>query len=324
MQVDRALVDRRRRAAGIDVADHLAGVGVDDRHRVAAGAAQRHRRGRELVGAARDERAVGALAQLARADQHLRELAPARAQHVRVGGLQRRLVRRAQQVRGVELLVLVVEDRGLDRPLEELVRVAAEELVERVLAGDVDRQPAPAPPRAAPHLAQRRDGPRERHADRRVQRADVDPELQRVRRHDAQQLAVDEPPLELAPLLRPCSPRGRARSAPPAPRCPRRCSSSVAKRAISSTALRDFMNTIVRAPSITSSASRSAASASAERRAAVAGSVIGGFHIATVRFVPGEPSRSITVTSSSPVSRVASSPGLAIVAEASRNRGAVP
>ena len=84
------------------------------------------------------------------------------------------------------------------------------------------------------------------------------------------------------------------------------------------------MNTIVRAPSITSSASRSAASASGERRAAVSASVIGGFHIATVRLVPGEPSRSITVTSSSPVSRVASSPGFAIVADASRNRGAVP
>ena len=52
--------------------------------------------------------------------------------------------------------------------------------------------------------------------------------------------------------------------------------------------------------------------------------MIGGFHIATVRLVPGEPSRSITVTSSSPVRRVASSPGFAIVADASRNRGAVP
>ncbi len=96
------------------------------------------------------------------------------------------------------------------------------------------------------------------------------------------------------------------------------------KRAISSTALRDFMNTIVRAPSITSEASRSAASASGDRRAIVAGSVTGGFHIAIVRLVPGEPSRSITRTSSNPVSRVASSPGLAIVADASRNRGDVP
>jgi hypothetical protein len=40
-------------------------------------------------------------------------------------------------MRSVDLLGLVVEDRPLDRPFEELRRVAAEELVERVLAGDV-------------------------------------------------------------------------------------------------------------------------------------------------------------------------------------------
>ena len=90
----------------------------------------------------------------------------------------------------MDLLVLVVEDRGLDRPVEELVGVAAEELVERVLAGDVDRQPAAAAPGAAPHLAQRRDRARERHADRRVERADVDPQLERVGGDDAEQLAA--------------------------------------------------------------------------------------------------------------------------------------
>ena len=111
-------------------------------------------------------------------------------------------MRGAQQVRGVELLVLVVEDRGLDRPLQELVGMAAEELVERVVARDVDREPAAAPPGPAPHLAQRRDGPRERHTDRGIQRPDVDPQLQGIGRHDAEQLAVHQPPLELAPLRR--------------------------------------------------------------------------------------------------------------------------
>ena len=84
------------------------------------------------------------------------------------------------------------------------------------------------------------------------------------------------------------------------------------------------MNTIVRAPPATSSASRSAASASGERRVGSFSSVIGGFHIAIVRWAPGEPSRSTTVKSSSPVSRSASSAGLAIVALASTNRGSVP
>ena len=71
--------------------------------------------------------------------------------------------------------------------------------------------------------------------------------------------------LELAPLLRRVAgavgrdPLGQLGAAAVAR------AASCAKRAISSTALRDFMNTIVRAPSITRSASRSAASASAER-----------------------------------------------------------
>ena len=41
---------------------------------------------------------------------------------------------------------------------------------------------------------------------------DVDPELERVRRRHAEQLALDEPPLDLAPLLRACSRRGTARA----------------------------------------------------------------------------------------------------------------
>ena len=84
------------------------------------------------------------------------------------------------------------------------------------------------------------------------------------------------------------------------------------------------MNTIVRAPSITSPTSRSAASDNAERRRIVSSSTTGGFHIAIVRRVPGEPSRSTTRISSSPVSRSANSRGFATVAEASRNRGTVP
>ena len=97
---------------------------------------------------------------------------------------------------------------------------------------------------------------------------------------------ADQPALELAPLLR--------RVAGAVGRDPLRqlaapgsSSASWAKRAISSTALRDFMNTIVRAPWLTSSASRSAASASAERRVASCSSTIGGFHIAIVLRAPG-------------------------------------
>ena len=106
----------------------------------------------------------------------------------------------AQQVLGVDLGVLRVDDRGLDRAAQELVRVPAEELVERVLAGDVDRQPATAAPGAPPHLPQARDRARERHADRRVELADVDPELERIGCNDAEQLAAGELSLDLLAL----------------------------------------------------------------------------------------------------------------------------
>ena len=90
----------------------------------------------------------------------------------------------------LDLLGAVVEDRRLDRPLEELVGVAAEELVERVLAGDVDGEPAAPAPGPPPHLAQARDGAGEVDADRRVELADVYPQLERVGGGDREQLAA--------------------------------------------------------------------------------------------------------------------------------------
>src|SRR5690242_11398635 len=76
----------------------------------------------------------------------------------------------------------------------------AEELVQRVLAGDVDRQPATAAPGASPHLPQARDRARERHTDSRVELADVDAELQRIGRNDPEQLAGGELALDLLAL----------------------------------------------------------------------------------------------------------------------------
>jgi hypothetical protein len=47
----------------------------------------------------------------------------------------------------------MVEDRRLHRAFEKVLRVAAEELVERVLARHVHRQATAATSGAAPHLA---------------------------------------------------------------------------------------------------------------------------------------------------------------------------
>ena len=243
-----------------------------------------------------------------RGDEHLGGAAPARAERRVVVGVERALVRGAQHVRGVDLLVLVVEDRGLDRAVEELVGVAAEELVERVLARDVDGQAAAAAAGAAPHLAQRGDGAGERDADRGVERADVDAELQRVGGDDAEQLALDEPALDLAPLLGGVAGAVGRDPLAPARRGPRSSSASWANLAISSTALRDFMNTIVRAPWTTSSASRSAASASGD--AARGELLVGDRRVPHRDRAAGRRASrrsSTTVKSSSPVSRSASS-----------------
>ena len=134
--------------------------------------------------------------------------------------------------------------------------MAAEELVERILAGDVDRQAPPAPSGPAPHLAQAGHRAREGDADRRVELADVDAELQRVGGHDTEQLAAGQPALDLVAL--------GGRVAGPVGRDPlgqlRRRGDRAAWRRISSIPLRDFMKQIVRAPFWISSEKTSAAS----------------------------------------------------------------
>lgn len=67
----------------------------------------------------------------------------------------------------------------------------------------------------------------------------------------------------------------------------------------------------------------SAASARTERRAPLARSVSGGFHIAIRREAFGAPSESIS-SNSVPTRRSASSSGLAIVAEVKMNLGSAP
>ena len=169
----------RRGARRLDRADDLAALGLDHRHRVRRRGAQRDPAGR--VALAARQVAPGALAQLAQADQPPRGRLPAVAQELLVAGRQRQLVRGGAQVGQEDLLGLVVQDRRLHRPVQELVRVAAEELVQRVGAGHVQGQAGVAPPGAAPHLAQRGHRAREGHADGRVQLADVDAQLQRAR-----------------------------------------------------------------------------------------------------------------------------------------------
>ena len=95
----------------------------------------------------------------------------------------------------------MVDDRGFDPAREQRFRLSREELVERVLARDEHGQPAPAASGSPPLLPQGRDRARESDRDRAVEEADVDAELERVGRGDAEQLALDQPPLDVTSLL---------------------------------------------------------------------------------------------------------------------------
>ena len=138
--------------------------------------------------------------------------------------------------------VRVVEDRRLDAAAEERLRLAHEVLVERVLAGDEHGEPVAAAPGPSPLLAQARDRAREADRDHAVEQPDVDAELERVRRGHAEQLALDEAPLDLAPL------RGRVAGAVRRERASRRPSRSTVKRWISSAARRLLAKQSVRSP----------------------------------------------------------------------------
>ena len=125
-----------------------------------------------------------------------------RAERRHVALVDRRLERRCGDVAVEHARVRVVEDRGLDLAVEQRLRLAHEVLVERVLRGDEHRKAVRAAAGASPLLAQARDRAGEADRDRGVEVADVDPELERIGRGDAEELSLDEPPLDLAALLR--------------------------------------------------------------------------------------------------------------------------
>src|SRR5205807_8433069 len=164
VHVDGTGVDRRVRALGLDSADHLAARIVDDAERVDRRRSQRDAPRREAVAAR--QVAPAALAQLAETDETLGVALPSRPEDVAILRAQRQLVSSGGEVRQMNALRLVVEDRALDGAVEELVRMAAEELIERVVARDIQSEAGPAPTRAPPHLAQARDGTWEGDADR--------------------------------------------------------------------------------------------------------------------------------------------------------------
>ena len=120
---------------------------------------------------------------------------------VRVG--QGKFGRRAEEVARKHLRVRRVEAGVLVGPAEERGRVTHVVLVERPLVRDQDREGRPARPAGPPGLLPgRRDRAGVPGDHDRVEPAHVDPELERVRGHDAAEPTLLQPPLDCPPLLR--------------------------------------------------------------------------------------------------------------------------
>ncbi len=198
MEVHGALVHGRERALPLHEAEHRSRGHVDDGDRLGAGGAQCHPPGRIVASGPHDARRC--FAQLAGLDQRPGALEGCVAERLAVVLVERPLEGRREHVPVQDPRVGVVEDGCLDPPAQKRLRLAHEELVECVLARDEHREPVAPPAGSAPLLAEARHGAREADGDCAVEEADVDAELERVGRRDAEQLAGDQPPLDLAPL----------------------------------------------------------------------------------------------------------------------------
>src|SRR6185312_8351213 len=169
----------------LDDAEHGARVAVDDGEGVGARRAQRRARGGIVL--AGPDPAVLRVLELRDVRRAFQRLV---AQRCTVGVVDRRLERGGGDVPVEHARIRVIEDRRLDAAAEQLLGLAHEVLVERVLRRDEHSEAVPPAPGAAPLLAQARNRPRKADRDRAVEQTDVDAELERVCCSDAEKLAL--------------------------------------------------------------------------------------------------------------------------------------
>ncbi len=165
-------------------------------------------------------RPVGALHQAALGGQLGDPLGEIGAVEGRVGRAEGQLGRGRHQVVREDAAVPRVDHRRLGIAGEEIARVAHEVLIQGVGQGNEDDQRLLAgPPDAAAPLPGAGDAAGIADQKTRIQSPDVDPQLQGRGRDDAQQLPVEQPALDGAPLLRAVP---RAVGADPVPQVRRR------------------------------------------------------------------------------------------------------
>ena len=116
--------------------------------------------------------------------------------------LKRELERGAFHVVDEDRQVVRVDEAVLGRAGEKILRMIDDELVEWVRVCDEDGDGNPGSPSRTPRLLPRRcDSSRIAGDDGHVECADVDPELERVRRDDAEHRALPQTGFDLAPLF---------------------------------------------------------------------------------------------------------------------------
>ena len=199
VDVHRPGVDLRVRGRLVDGAEDAAGAGLDDGHDV-VDPSQRDVVRRTVV--AGPEPPGRAPAQDAPGDERVDERPRVGTEHREVVVAERQLRRGGREVRPEHVGVVRVHDRRLDRGAEDRLGVADEVGVERVVGRDEhgERLLARAP-RPARLLPQAGPPPGPAGHDDGVEPADVDPELEGVRRRQPAQRPRAQPALELAPLL---------------------------------------------------------------------------------------------------------------------------
>ncbi len=199
VQVQRAGVDLRAGADGVDSAEHPAVHRVHDHHLRAALAADVDLGVRGVVVGGRVPAGGPAAHEAARGEvlEHL-----GRAPGPRLVVRHRPLAHGAPQLPGQQDGVAGVGDGGLDGPAQQGLGVMDEVSVQRVVARDQhDQRALAAAPGAPGLLPERGDGAREPRAHHGVEAGDVHAQLERGRRGHAHQLALGEAAFEFAAVV---------------------------------------------------------------------------------------------------------------------------
>ena len=197
VHVHSALVDLSECAGGIDGAQQAAVADVDDHHLGTCAAADRDGHLRVRCG----KPAAGTLAQQALLAHLLHHVVGAEVVDVLRG--QRALQRRVVQVAAQDVRVRRVEHAALHRASQQRLGVMHQEGIHRLIAGNQHHQRAlPATPSPARLLSKRRHRTRIARHHHSVEPADVDTQLERVRRGHAQDVALVQGALQRTTVLR--------------------------------------------------------------------------------------------------------------------------